>query len=50
MDSAIVQLMVRVQPRELVPAGGAVGVGVGTTLKVELLGPLEQFPWVTDKR
>jgi hypothetical protein len=39
MDSAIVRLIVRVRPRKLVPAGGAVGVGVGTTLKVELLGP-----------
>ena len=50
MDSAIVQLMLCMQPRKLVPAGGAVGVGVGTALEVELLGPLEQFPWVMDKR
>jgi hypothetical protein len=50
MDSAIVRLMVQVRLRELVPTGGVVGVGVGTTLEVELLGPLEQFPWVTDKR
>jgi hypothetical protein len=48
MDSAIVRLIVHMQPRELVPAGGAVGVGVGITIKVELLGPVEQFPYVTD--
>ena len=48
MDSAIVRLIVRVWPPELVPTGGAVGVRVGITLEVELLGSLEQFPWVTD--
>jgi hypothetical protein len=50
LTSAIVRLMVHMQPRELVPTGGAVGVGVGTTLEVNLLGPLEQFPWVMNER
>jgi hypothetical protein len=50
MDSTVVQLIVHVRSCKLVPMGGAVGVGVEITLKMELLGPLEQFPWVTDGR